>query len=187
MRRSLVGLVLWLCASLPAYAVPVSGDILTVTTYTGSTNTNFGPIHTGPGTSNFNVSTSVANFFFDQSLLGVSVGVYEGTTLVALVGIPHVEGRLSYLAAADDTGLGLFDFDSAAPVRTVTITDIDRTVDVSEFMVQNSSSGFVASAFFTVGPDAPAPVPLPGALPLFVSGLAGLGLLGWSKKRTANV
>jgi len=29
------------------------------------------------------------------------------------------------------------------------------------------------------------PVPLPGALPLFATGLAGLGLLGWSRKRKA--
>jgi hypothetical protein len=28
-------------------------------------------------------------------------------------------------------------------------------------------------------------VPLPGALPLFASGLVGLGLLGWRKKKTA--
>ena len=28
-------------------------------------------------------------------------------------------------------------------------------------------------------------VPLPGALPLFASGLAGLGLLGWRRKRAA--
>ena len=29
-------------------------------------------------------------------------------------------------------------------------------------------------------------VPLPGALPLFATGLAGLGLLGWRRKRKAN-
>ncbi len=30
-----------------------------------------------------------------------------------------------------------------------------------------------------------APTPLPAALPLFASGLAGLGLLGWSRKKRA--
>jgi hypothetical protein len=28
-------------------------------------------------------------------------------------------------------------------------------------------------------------IPLPGALPLFATGLAGLGLLGWRRKRKA--
>jgi hypothetical protein len=31
----------------------------------------------------------------------------------------------------------------------------------------------------------PSPVPLPGALPLFATGLAGLGMLGWRKRRKA--
>jgi hypothetical protein len=31
------------------------------------------------------------------------------------------------------------------------------------------------------------PVSLPAALPLFVSGLVGLGLLGWRRKRKAVV
>jgi hypothetical protein len=36
--------------------------------------------------------------------------------------------------------------------------------------------------------DAPIdPVPLPGALPLFATGLAGLGLLGWRRKRSTAV
>jgi hypothetical protein len=35
-------------------------------------------------------------------------------------------------------------------------------------------------------PPLPAAVPLPGALPLFATGLAGLGLLGWRRKKRAN-
>jgi hypothetical protein len=30
------------------------------------------------------------------------------------------------------------------------------------------------------------PVPLPGTLPLFATGLVGLGLLGWRRKRKAQ-
>ena len=32
----------------------------------------------------------------------------------------------------------------------------------------------------------PNPVPLPGALPLFATGLGALGLLGWRRKRKAQ-
>ena len=35
-------------------------------------------------------------------------------------------------------------------------------------------------------PPPPPPIPLPGALPLFATGLAGLGLLGWRRKRNAQ-
>jgi hypothetical protein len=39
-----------------------------------------------------------------------------------------------------------------------------------------------------IAPSAPPPpIPLPGALPLFVSGLVGLGLLGWRRKKKNSV
>ena len=37
----------------------------------------------------------------------------------------------------------------------------------------------------TAGVNVPGVVPIPGALPLFATGLAGLGLLGWRRKKTA--
>jgi hypothetical protein len=42
-----------------------------------------------------------------------------------------------------------------------------------------------ADVAFQVAEENPNPsvVPLPGTLPLFVSGLVGLGLLGWRRKR----
>jgi hypothetical protein len=35
-------------------------------------------------------------------------------------------------------------------------------------------------------PGVPSAIPLPGALPLFATGMVGLGLLGWRKKRKAQ-
>jgi hypothetical protein len=42
---------------------------------------------------------------------------------------------------------------------------------------------FVSNAFINQPPSA---VPLPGALPLFATGLGALGLLGWRRKRKAQ-
>ena len=42
-----------------------------------------------------------------------------------------------------------------------------------------------SGAIFETRSDPPAAVPLPGALPLFATGLSALGLLGWRKKRKA--
>ena len=51
----------------------------------------------------------------------------------------------------------------------------------------------ITSATFSFGttaginvPGVPSAIPLPGALPLFATGVVGLGLLGWRKKRKAQ-
>ena len=46
--------------------------------------------------------------------------------------------------------------------------------------VTNVSGVTSGDFFWGLAPD---PVPLPGALPLFATGFAGLGLLGWRRKR----
>jgi hypothetical protein len=47
--------------------------------------------------------------------------------------------------------------------------------------------GFSGGSFDTVLTLTPLATPLPGALPLFATGLGALGLLGWRKKRKAQV
>jgi hypothetical protein len=57
------------------------------------------------------------------------------------------------------------------------------------FLVETGGFQDVSSAFglsaHTVEIQSDGEVPLPAALPLFATGLAGLGLLGWRRKRTA--
>ena len=48
-----------------------------------------------------------------------------------------------------------------------------------------SSGAAAAVACGSLTASTPPPVPLPGALPLFASGLVGLGLLGWRSKKPA--
>ena len=56
-----------------------------------------------------------------------------------------------------------------------------------------TQSTSITSATFSFGttaginvPGVPSAIPLPGALPLFATGVVGLGLLGWRKKRKAQ-
>jgi hypothetical protein len=59
-------------------------------------------------------------------------------------------------------------------------------VDDTQTSGTESSAGFVDRIQISDTPFSPtSPVPLPATLPLFASGLAGLGLLGWRRKKAA--
>ena len=60
--------------------------------------------------------------------------------------------------------------------------------DQAAFDALYGSNSFPLAQYYSIdfSPNVPVPsVPVPGALPLFASGLAGLGLLGWRRKRKA--
>jgi hypothetical protein len=57
--------------------------------------------------------------------------------------------------------------------------------------IGSSSATLIGTVTFDVRPvpvppPGPSEVPLPGALPLFATGLGALGLLGWRRKRKAQ-
>jgi hypothetical protein len=70
---------------------------------------------------------------------------------------------------------------------------INGTATFSLMIAGLLATDSVTSALFSLGTTAgveitgvPSAIPLPGALPLFATGMVGLGLLGWRKKRKAQ-
>ena len=64
-------------------------------------------------------------------------------------------------------------------------TDADTGV-TKIFATFQSTSGLSTDSLYTTITVTDPTTPLPAALPLFATGLAGLGLLGWRRKRKAQ-
>jgi len=68
----------------------------------------------------------------------------------------------------------------------------DGATDPSAIWLLSATDGFGIFLADTTGADtnfwglAPATTPVPAAFPLFATGLGGLGLLGWRRKRKAR-
>jgi hypothetical protein len=88
-----------------------------------------------------------------------------------------VLGRAGLVFASDDESGGF-------PPGTPPITNIVLTL-VEDGSFQDISSAFgLAAGRLEIQSDVEV-VPLPATLPLFATGLAGLGLLGWRRKKKA--
>ena len=143
-------------------------------------------------------------FNADQSNTGITMQsltltIFNGTTSVgsfSLAGAPLTFTEAD-LALEPGNGSSVFDFHLTAAEQT----------QFNAILALSGSSGFFAGLSSQLGCPANAPagclvsndgpdsfigfaqsavVPLPAALPLFATGLAGLGLLGWRKKRKAQ-
>jgi hypothetical protein len=92
-------------------------------------------------------------------------------------------GKITFDLSSLDFGIPLTGFDIIQNFGSGSVDSLTAT-SVSFGLVGKISQGTIFTAQFITTPVSVA-VPLPGTLPLFVGGLAAVGLLGWRKRRKA--
>jgi hypothetical protein len=74
--------------------------------------------------------------------------------------------------------------DATGTISCTACSGFDPTpVFYSAAYTQNGGPGAQINASFNDSTTPPSTIPLPAALPLFVTGIGGLGFLGWRRKR----
>jgi hypothetical protein len=149
----------------------------------------------GPDRQGFFVSFLPNNFppgGFVQTFAQLSLLHAHGDLLTPAVcgpGTGHSSGYGSVQGGVvGDFTDGSFSFRGFSMVTTILSMDQPSGSDQLWFAVSADLAGNGANAEITHGASGNPvdPVPLPSALPLFASGLVGLGLLGWRRKKTAG-
>jgi hypothetical protein len=150
-----------------------SGDLLTLT---GSGDTA-------------NVTGSFVNLVSASvSITGVGNGGFTDATQVAAGNRSDVAGfgdpgRNLGILFTLNTAFSTYDLKtSIGPLSGVALFNngVSFPTTAGAFIINSVTGDATFSAVVS-----PSGVPLPGALPLFATGLAGLGLLGWRRKRKA--
>jgi hypothetical protein len=107
---------------------------------------------------------------FSSSIVGITVSA--NSVPIVLSGTPGFWGDNTGLDATYGQMTGVF-----TPISTSTLISIGSIVFGSQVFMIGLDDVSVT------GPDVAGTTPIPGALPLFASGLGALGLLGWRRKR----
>lgn len=184
MRSKVLALLapLLICGSL-------SGHAATITSL-GS----LGP----PGVKSFGDSFSSAGSFADiytfnvtssADLLALTLAVDFSPSLNISIGSPQLfsgnpGGSSTLIAALTGCGSIVCSWDVASAGNY--FLEITGNVTSSGFSLLNLPVGYLGAFAASPGAASVSQAPLPAALPLFASGLAGVGFLAWWRKRTTR-
>jgi len=118
---------------------------------------------------------------------GFQFGSLGSSGLTASLGVPNPTGSisLSFTVAAQvfDGDQGIFRFSLGSSISDgIGSVDFSNSASVRFFTSAGLSVAFDDPQFGATAGGPTAPVPLPAALPLFGTGLAALGFIGWRRK-----
>jgi hypothetical protein len=201
-KAALCGAAIVVCASaLPAHASSVSDlDVISASNIGSG---NLGTVTlTQNGADEVDVAVTLATdtafvdtggphnaFAFNLSIAGATVAVTDPTGKIFSVGgggsnTPYG----SFTNVIDCPGCGPGASHANPGPLDFTVTDLSG-ISISDFIANGLGYFFSADVIGPAGQtgdiaaNSLSPTPLPDSLPLFVSGLAGLGLLIWRKRR----
>jgi hypothetical protein len=147
-----------------------------------------------------------ANVLYDLTLTDLSNPTFDGTGTISLTSAPSPTGLSNLGSAAVTFSIDGQQFSGTATAvqflngafwnatfsEQIGTTPFRFALDTTNGYIfyynneQADASGTITAALATqTGAPPPSPTPLPATFPLFVTALAGLGLLGWYRKRSS--
>ena len=196
LRASLVGAAAGVFIGIiPAKAATVT-DLITFTdvgTYATDGDLVHGYQGTATATGSFDITFDPTHLYLTQSITGIITSLTYSITDPFFSGSPLPLNTITQFAFDGSGTLKLYS-DAAAGTGIVGTPDI--TIGINGWAYGDSSSVWYSQDQYghtlTTSGEAtiteltgagPGETPLPAALPLFATGLGGLGLLGWRRKR----